>query len=356
MGKIAVLRKSIDAIDNQILGLLKKRGEIAQEIGKEKAKQNLLNFHSPSRELEIFKRLTRGNKGPYPDSAIQSIFREIFSATLSLEKLLKVAYLGPAATFTHLAGQKKFGKSVRFLPQKSVADIFSEVERNNANYGIVPIENSVEGTVGNTLDLLLETPLFIIAEIELDISIHLLSSGGDISKIKKICSHPHAIAQCRKWLSKNLPNVQVESIESTAAAAKLASGNKSVGALANEIAADMYGLMITRPKVQDLTNSMTRFVIISREMTKRSGTDKTSLVFSVKDKPGVLVKCLKILSEAKINMTKIESRPVKKKAWEYIFFVDTDGHVDDQPLKEAIKKIKKHTLFFKVLGSYPREM
>ncbi len=356
MEKIDVLRQEIDEIDNKVLELLGRRGNIAKEIGEEKSKANLPNFHVPSRELYIFKRLSELNKGPYTDSAIQAIFREVFSATLLLEKGLEVAFLGPEATFTHLAGQKKFGKSTRFLPQKSITDVFSEVEKKNVAYGIVPIENSVEGVVGHTLDLLVDSPLYIASEITLRISLHLLTSHGDISKIQKICSHPHAIAQCRGWLGKNFPNTRIENKESTAAAAQLAREDESLGALANEVAAEMYGLKITAPNTQDLANSTTRFVIISEKQSEKSGCDKTSLVFSVSDKPGALVGFLNILSDRNINMTKIESRPAKSKTWEYLFFVDIDGHIHDEKVKEAVDKMQNVCTFLKVFGSYPKEV
>lgn len=356
MGKIDVLREEIDQIDNKVLELLSKRGELAKKIGEEKLKAKLPNFHSPTRELEILQRLSKRNRGPYADSAIQIIFREIFSATLLLEKPLRVAFLGPEATFTHLAAQKKFGKFTQFVSCKSIDSIFSEVEKGNVNYGVVPMENSVEGVVGHTLDLLVDSPLSIIAEIPLKVTIHFLTSHGDPSKIKRICSHPHAIAQCRGWIEKNFPHAGVEHSESTAAAAQLAMKDDSVGALANEIAAEMYGLKITSPNAQDLSHSMTRFVAISHTGVERSGRDKTSAVFSVPDSPGALVKCLRILSREKINMTKIESRPVKKRAWEYIFFVDLDGHAEDEVMKKALGEIEKFCTFLKVLGSYPKEI
>lgn len=356
MEKIDVLRRQIDEIDDQVLELLGRRGEIAQKIGEEKTKSRLPNFHSPSRELKIFQRLFERNQGPYPDDAIRDIFREIFSATLSLEKPLRVAFLGPEATFTHLAGQKKFGKSAQFFPQKSITDIFSEVERSNVEYGIVPIENSVEGVVGHTLDLLVNSSLCIIAEISLEVSLHLLTSHGDMAKIKKVCSHPHGLAQCRGWLEKNLPHAALEHQESTAAAAQSAQKDETVAAVANEIAAEMYRLKITASKIQDLSHSVTRFVVISPQGVEKSGRDKTSLVFSVSDRPGSLLECLKILADKNINMTKIESRPAKKKAWEYIFFVDIDGHQEDEVVGEALGEIRKSCAFLKVLGSYPKDV
>ncbi len=354
MGKIDDFRLEIDKIDDQVLELLSRRGKIAQQIGNEKAKANLPSFHDPSREIDIFRRLSEANGGPYPDPAIQAIFREIFSATLSLEKLLKVAFLGPKATFTHLAAQKKFGKSTQFLPQKSTADIFSEVEKKNVSYGIVPIESSVEGIVGHTLDLLVDSPLYINSEISIEIVIHLLASHGDLSRIKKVCSHPHAIAQCREWIVKNLPNAQITNSESTAAAAKIAQTDESIGALANEMAAEIYDLKKAAAGIQDIANGVTRFVVISREKASKSGADKTSMVFSLKDQAGALVQCLKIFSDKGINMTKIESRPIKKKTWEYRFFVDIDGHREDELLGEALEELEKRCTFFRVLGSYPK--
>jgi len=355
LGKIDVFRKEIDAIDSRILALLNKRGNLARKIGKEKHKANLPNFHSPSREVKILRRLSARNQGPYSNQAIHAIFREIFSAALFLEQPLRVAFLGPKATYTHLAAQKKFGTSACLLPAKSIAEIFSEVERGNVDYGIVPLENSIEGVVGCTLDLLVESPLQLVAEISQKISIHLLNTSGDLSKVRKICSHPHALAQCRIWIENNLPNVKLEKAESTAAAAQMAQGNKSVGALSNAIAAKLYHLAIAAPSVQASSNSVTRFVVISREGVERTGKDRTSLVFSVPDTPGALVKCLNIFSRKKINMTKVESRPVKKRVWAYIFFVDIDGHRDDGDVGKAISELSKTCIFLKVLGSFPRE-
>lgn len=353
MGKIDVLRKKIDKIDSNVLKLLNQRAKIALEVGKEKSKTGKKNFHVPQREREIFTRLKKINTGPFSDKSIFSVFREILSATLSLEKPLSIAYLGPQATFSHLAGLKEFGESALYHPQKSIEDVFKAVEMNDVHYGIVPVENSIEGTVNTTLDMLVQTNLKVTAEILLRISHHLLSLRKDIKKIKKIYSHPQPAAQCRSWLKENLAGVKIQEVSSTARASELAARHSTSAAIAGERASHTYRLNILSRDIEDSTNNVTRFLIIGHEVSQKSGKDKTSLLFGVKDKPGALFNILGHFSKNNINMTKIESRPLKNTKWKYLFFVDIEGYYKDVKVKKAINDIKKPSLFFKILGSYP---
>ncbi len=353
MDRIEELRKEIDRIDDTILDLLNRRASLVIEIGKLKA-EGKRDFYSPERERAIYERLLSRNRGPFPNKALKSVFREIMSASLSLEKPLKVSYLGPKATFTHLACMQHFGLSADFIPKRDIADVFEDVERGRADYGVVPIENSTEGVVTHTLDMFLESDLKITAEILLEVSLSLLSKTGKMEDIKRIYSHPHAIAQCREWLNRNLPDIPVFDAPSTAAAAQIAVDDPSAGAIASEFAANLYDLQVVERKIEDNPNNFTRFLVIGRKEQARTGRDKTSLMFSIKDEPGALYRMLKPFAERGINLTKIESRPQKKRAWEYVFFLDLDGHVSDREVQEAIKELEKMCVFLRVLGSYPK--
>lgn len=354
MGKIDVLRKEIDKIDSNVLKLLNQRAEFALDIGLEKSKAGKDNFHAPQREQEIFSRLKKINAGPFPDKAILSVFREILSATLSLEKPLSIAYLGPQATFSHLAGIKGFGESARYYPKKCIEGVFKAVEKNSANYGIVPVENSIEGTVNTTLDMLVQTDLRVTDEILLRVSHHLLSLSKDIRKIKKVYSHPQPVAQCNSWLRENLAGVKVQEVFSTARASELAARYPTSAAIAGEAASQTYKLNILARGIEDRTDNVTRFLVIGHEVSQKSGKDKTSLLFGVKDKPGALFNILNHFAKNKINMTRIESRPLKNKKWEYLFFVDIEGYYKDHRIEKAIKATKKSCLFLKIIGSYPK--
>ncbi len=347
------LRTNIDNIDDRILNLLNERASLVIDIGKLKSKGSR-EFYVPSREREIYERLQKINKGPFPDSAVRSVFREIMSASLCLEQPLKVAYLGPKATFTHLACMHHFGLSATFISKQDIADVFSDVERGKAMYGVVPIENSTEGVVTYTLDMFLDSELKILSEILLEVSLTLLSKTGRMEDITKIYSHPHAIAQCREWLNKNLPDVPVFETDSTAAAARMVFDDPNAGAIASELAANLYDLQIVEKKIEDNANNFTRFLVIGKTEQDKTGNDKTSVMFSIKDEPGALYKMLKPFANRGINLTKIESRPQKKRAWEYVFFLDVDGHIYDAHVTEAIEELEKMCVFLKVLGSYPK--
>jgi chorismate mutase/prephenate dehydratase len=352
MKEIEKLRKKIDAIDEEILDALNRRARIVLDIARIKRKKNA-KFYSPRREQEIIERLTRLNKGPFPNDALKTLYREILSASLSLEEPLKVACLGPLATFTHLAALRHFGSSASFVPLESIKGVFEAVDTGKAEFGVVPIENSSEGVVSYTLDMFIDYDLKIAAEVMLEVSHNLLSKSGDRSKIKKIYSHPQAAAQCRRWLEANMPEIPVLESTSTAKAAELASRDKDAAAIASELAARMYDLHFVEKHIEDNRRNFTRFLVISKEFPPKTGKDKTSIMFSVKDRPGALYDILSPFKRQKINLTKIESRPSKRKAWEYIFFVDMEGHIESRKLKKAIEEVKNECLFLKILGSYP---
>lgn len=353
-GDLSDYRKEIDRIDDEILRLLNERSKSVIEIGKlKKQKDADANLHTPAREAAIIDRLMRQSRGPFPTEAIRSVYREIMSASLSLEGPQKVAYLGPRATFTHMACMQKFGSSAQYVPVTSIKDVFSEVERGRAHFGVVPIENTTEGVVNHTLDMFIDSNLLIYGEVLQEVSHHLLSKSGVVDEMTKIYSHPHAIAQCRNWLETNLPHVLVSEVASTARAAEICADDPSAGAIASELAAQLYGLKVIESRIEDNMNNFTRFLVLSQKPPERTGKDKTSLMLSVKDKVGALYDLLRPFASHGLNMTKIESRPSRRKAWEYIFFVDVEGHMEEERVKKAIEEIKGRCLFMKVLGSYP---
>jgi chorismate mutase/prephenate dehydratase len=348
-------RERIDKIDEQILELLAHRGKEVQAIGRIKKNQGSA-FHVPEREVLVLSRLRRLNKGPFEARAIEGIFREILSASLALEAPLKVAYLGPEATYTHLAGIRKFGIATQFMPQTTPREVFEEVVNSRVDYGIVPIENSTEGVVTHTLDLFMEFTLTICGEIQMEINHNLLSKSKDLNKIKKVYAHSQALAQCRHWLEENLPKARLHPTDSNAKGAVLAAKEKGAAAIASDYAAKLYGLNIVRKHIEDYPNNFTRFLVIGKRPTSPTGQDKTSIMFSTRDEPGVLFNLLRPLAEHKINLTKIESRPLKKRAWEYVFFIDLDGHQEDPQIAEVLRHMTKECSFMQVLGSYPREI
>ena len=351
--KLQTLRKKIDAVDSRLLDLLNQRAALVLEVGAIK-KEEKSRFHVLEREEEIYQRLVSANNGPFPSEAIRPIFREVMSACLSLEKTLHVACLGPDATFSHIASIQQFGQAARFIYTKSVADIFDEVERERADYGVVPIENSTEGVVNLTLDMFIESPLQICAEVMLEISHSLLSRHDRLEDIRTVYSHPQALAQCYGWLNKHLAHAEVKEVFSTAMAAKLALEEPHTAAIASEFAAKIYGIPVLKHKIEDNPQNFTRFWVIGKQSPGRTGDDKTSLMFSIRDGVGALSEMLDPFANNSINLTKIESRPFRKKPWEYIFFIDIEGHVADANVKKALAKVTRNSQFMKVLGSYPK--
>ncbi len=347
------LRESIDAIDDKILALLNDRAKVVIAVGKAK-KDSAAPFYVPSRENAIYTRLCSKSTGPFPEDGIRRVFREIISASLALEEPMKVAFLGPVATFTHVAAMQQFGLSATLVAQKSISAVFDEVERGRADYGVVPVENSNEGVVTHTLDMFMETGLKIYAEILLEISHDLLSVSGNLEDIQRIYSHPQALAQCRKWLEENLPDIPLIDVASTAAAAQLANADRSAAAIASAMAGSRYDLRPIKVSIADNPNNFTRFLIVSDQFPAPSEQDKTSVMFCINDEPGILWRMLEPFNKHGVNLTKIESRPLKKRAWEYIFFLDMEGHIENKPVRAAIDELEPHCKFLKVLGSYPR--
>ncbi|HMK61878.1 MAG TPA: prephenate dehydratase [Dissulfurispiraceae bacterium] len=349
---LTTLRGEIDRIDTSLLELLNKRASVAVEIAGVKRKANQ-KFHVPEREAAIIKRLITMNKGLFPNDALKAIFREIISASLALEEPLRVAYFGPEGTFTHLASIRHFGSSAKYIPVESIKAVFDAVEYGEADYGLVPIENSSEGVVSHTLDMFMDYDLKITAEVLLEVSHNLLSKSGEKGKVRKIYSHPQALAQCRGWLETNMSGIPVLAAVSTAKAAEIVVNDDEAAAIASELAAKLYDLKFIRRHIEDKRNNFTRFLVIAKESPGKSGSDKTSIMFSLKNRPGALYDVLYPFKEARINLSKIESRPSKRRAWEYIFFVDMEGHIDDEKVRKTIESVKGHCLYLTHLGSYP---
>lgn len=350
--RLEELRKQIDEIDAQILELLNRRASIVMDVGRAKAEQRL-DAHAPRREEEICARLTASNPGPFPTSAVKPVFREIISACLSLEHPLRIAYLGPKVTFTHLACLKRFGLSAQYLPAKTIGEVFLEVEKGNADYGVIPVENSTEGVVSHTLDMFVDSELKICGEILLEISHSLLAKQDGLADIQKVYSHPHAIAQSRKWLEAHLPHAPLCEVTSTAAAAELAAEEPGAAAVASELAAELYDLRVLRRRIEDNPSNLTRFLVIGGRMTEPSGQDKTSILVGIRDRVGALYRMLEPFAKQNLNLTKIESRPSRKRVWEYVFYIDFEGNVRDPAVQATLEVLREECLFVKVLGSYP---
>lgn len=359
MDEIKRLREKIDQIDDKILQLLNERAKLAKKIGDVKKKLGL-ELHVPEREREIINRIIAINREVYgenfPTEALLHIYREIISACLSLEKELKIAYLGPKATFTHQAALEYFGFSAHYIPASTIGDVFREVELGRADYGVVPVENTTEGVVNYTLDMFLESDLKIVGEIVIPIKLNLLSTANSLSEIETIYSHKHALAQCKEWIKRNLPLANLVETESTAKACELVIEMENAGAIASEVAAYTYHLNILAESIQDNPNNYTRFLIIGKRYMKPTGKDKTSLIFAVKDEAGALFKALEGFYKYGVNLTKIVSRPSRKKLWDYVFFVDLEGHVEEEKVRKALDLLKERSQLVKVLGSYPKAL
>jgi chorismate mutase/prephenate dehydratase len=346
------IRKRIDEVDTKLLELLNQRADLVHEVGVVK-KQAGLAIYAPEREEALLQGLEKKNKGRLPGTAVRAIYREIMSAALALEKGLTISYLGPEATWTHQAARAKFGASVDYVPQANIGDVFDQITRRQADYGVVPIENSVEGAVNHTLDVFTDSELKICAQILLRIENNLLSNEPQ-DKITRIYSHPQVFGQCRKWLQSRAHDLEWIEVSSTTKAAEIASREPGAAALAGEMAAEVYGLEILERSIQDSPNNTTRFLVISHASCPQTGNDKTSLMFCVQDRVGALYSAIEPFNRLKLSMSKIESRPSKRKNWEYFFFVDIEGHCEDELVKTAIGELEKHCTFVKVLGSYPQ--
>ena len=344
-------RKAIDALDAKLVALLNERtrhvlgiGEIKRKAGEE--------IYVPSRERQVFQRILKKNAGPITEASLRAIYREIMSSALALEKSMTIAYLGPEATFTHQAAIQRFGSSLLYAAQKTIADVFNEVAKGRADYGVVPVENSTEGVVTHTLDMFVDSDLKIVSQIVLPIS-HCFVSKSGRAHIKKLYVHPQSLAQCRTWVHKNLPGAEIVETSSNARSAELAAKEKHSAAIAGLLAAEKYGVPVLEHDIQDNAANATRFLVLGRKCSPPTGHDRTSLMFSIADEVGALHRALAPFRKYRLNMTKIESRPSKRRVWEYFFFVDCDGHSSEGKVAKAITQLGTQCSFVKVLGSYP---
>jgi chorismate mutase/prephenate dehydratase len=352
MDKLKPLREQIDALDRQILDLLNQRARVAEQVGHVKAETNAPVFR-PEREAQVLRKVADLNQGPLHSGDIQTIFREVMSACRALEKRVTVAYLGPAGTFSEQAVYQQFGRAVEGLPCASIDEVFRAAEAGTADFGVVPVENSSEGAVNRTLDLLLQTTLAISGEVSIAVHHSLMSVSGTMDGITRICAHSQALAQCQVWLNLNYPNVERVAVASNGEAARLASADPHVAAIAGEIAVQSYQLQVVKAHIQDDPHNRTRFAIVGRLHTAPSGKDQTSLVLAVPNKAGAVFNLLSPLARHGVSMTRFESRPARVGTWEYYFYVDVEGHADDATVAAALKELKENAAFFKVLGSYP---
>lgn len=365
------LRQSIDSIDTQIHDLLNRRASCAKQVAEVKLREfaaaqqfesntdssssQQLLFYRPEREAQVLSRVKAANKGPLADDTVAFIFREIMSACLALEKPMEVAYLGPLGTFSQAAALKHFGHAVVSVPQSSIDEVFAKVANGQCHYGVVPVENSTEGMVSNTLDAFINSPLKICGELELRIRLNLLvAKGGKDTPITRICAHQQALAQSRQWLDAHFPGVERAAVSSNGEAARMAAEEEGVAAVAGDMAEQQYDLLQLAANIEDQPDNTTRFLIIGREDVAASGNDKTSLVVSARNRPGALFKLLEPFQKADVMLTRIDTRPSRTEPWTYVFFIEFEGHRDDSEIVNILNDIEQHSIMFKVLGSYPK--
>ena len=355
---LAAIRQRINEIDERIQGLINDRARIAQEVGVAKGELvSAVDYYRPEREAEVLRRVMDRNDGPMRDEEMLRLFREIMSACLAQQEPLKIGFLGPEGTFTQTAVFKHFGHSVRALPFHTIDEVFQEVECGAADFGVVPIENSTEGSVNNTLDMFLTSPLKISGEIELRIEQHLMARDKGLDKIERICAHEQSLAQCRGWIRENLPHVELVGMSSNAAGARRARDEDGTAAIGPEVAADVYELKILFNNIEDRPDNATRFLVIGRNLLAATGEDKTTLLISTSDTAGgagVLHHLLQPLATHGVSMTRIESRPSRRKNWDYVFFLDIEGHAEQAPVADALAELERDASLFKVLGAYPK--
>jgi len=349
---ISKQRKAIDKLDAQIVRLLNERTRHVLAIGDIKLKAGE-EIYAPHRERAVLERICQLNHGPMTDEQLRAVYREVMSSALALEKTMTIAYLGPEATFTHQAAIRRFGSSLKYSSQKTISDVFTEVSKRSADYGVVPVENSTEGVVTHTLDMFVDSDLKIVSQIVLPIQ-YCLAGNVELKSIQKLYVHPQALGQCRRWIQQNLPAAEILETSSNSRSAELTAkpGGKSA-AVTGLLAAEKYNLPILVQDIQDNAANATRFLVLGRQCSPPTGDDRTSLMISVADKAGALHEAIAAFRRYKINMTKIESRPSKRKAWEYFFFIDCEGHAQDKRVAAAIGLLGRHCNFVKVLGSYP---
>ncbi len=353
--KLNKIRDRIDSLDQQIQNLVNERARCAQEVAEVKLEygDTEANFYRPGREAQVLRKVIERNAGPLSGEEMARLFREIMSACLALEQPMKIAFLGPEGTYTHDASLKHFGHSVKTVPHASIDDVFRDVEAGFSHFGVVPIENSTEGVVNHTLDMFLNSPLQISGEVELRIHHCLLATKADLADVKVVYAHQQALAQCREWLDESLKDVPRVAVSSNAEAAKLALNEEGVAAIASSTAAELYGLQVIACNIEDEPDNTTRFLIIGKHAPLATGKDKTSMLLSTQNRPGGLSVLLQPLADAGISMSRIESRPSRRAMWDYVFFVDIEGHAGDENVAEALASLKDEAGMLKVLGSYP---
>jgi len=355
---LAEIRQRINEIDERLQALINERAEFAQKVGIAKGElARTVDYYRPEREAEVLRNVKERNNGPLRDEEMLRLFREIMSACLAQQEPLKVGFLGPEGTFTQTAVFKHFGHSVRALPFHTIDEVFQEVESGAAAFGVVPIENSTEGSVNNTLDMFLTSPLKISGEIELRIEQHLLGQMTGLENIERICAHEQSLAQCRGWLREYLPHVELIGMSSNAAGARRARDEAGTAAIGPDVAADVYDLKILVNSIEDRRDNSTRFLVVGRNLLEPSGADKTTLLVSTSDTgggAGVLHTLLKPLADHGVNMTFIESRPSRRQNWDYVFFIDIEGHANESPVSDALQTLEKDSSLFRVLGAYPK--
>lgn len=349
------LRERIDGLDRQIQTLITERARCAQRIGALKQAAGATgNLYRPEREAQVLRRVIEANQGPLSNEEMARLFREIMSACLALEEPLRIAFLGPEGTFTQAAALKHFGKSIRSIPLRAIDEVFREVEAGSADYGVVPVENSTEGVVNHTLDMFLQSPLRICGEVQLRINHHLITHAADLKAVRRIYSHRQSLAQCREWLDANLPRVEQIEVGSNGEAALRVRDQPDTAAIAGQGAADIYQLPILVRNIEDEPNNTTRFLIIGTQPIAPSGDDKTALLVASLNQPGALFKLLEPLARYNVSMNRIESRPSRRGMWDYVFFIDLDGHAQDEPVAGTLAELRERASLFRVLGSYPK--
>ena len=353
--KLLPLREQIDAIDAQILELLSRRGKIAQEVGHVKAETDAPVFR-PEREAQVLRGVAERNPGPLKDRDVQTIFREIMSSCRALEKRVTVAYLGPAGTFSEQAVYQQFGSAIETLPCVSIDEVFRATEAGTADFGVVPVENSSEGAINRTLDLMLATTTVISGEISIPVHHSLMTKTGSMDGVTVVCAHSQALAQCQVWLNLHHPGIERRAVASNAEAAILASQDPTVAAIASEMAGEQYQLGVVQAHIQDDPHNRTRFAVIGSLETGPSGRDHTAIVLAVPNKAGAVYNLLAPLAKHGVSMTRFESRPARIGTWEYYFYVDIEGHVRDAAVARALDELRDNAAFFKVLGSYPQSL
>lgn len=352
---LSELRDKIDKIDNEILQLINQRASCAMEVAKTKIAQGEQGtFYRPDRESKVLRRIKELNRGPLSDDTAAGLFRELMSACLALEKPLDVAFLGPEGTFTQQAAVKHFGSAVKTVPEATINDIFNAVENGVCQFGVVPVENSTEGIISHTLDRFLASPLKICGEVEIRVHQNLLGLGDSLDGVAEVFSHQQSLAQCRQWLDKHLPNARRTAVSSNTEGAKMASADKQAAAIAGIVAAEIYKLNVIERNIEDEANNTTRFIIIGQQISSSTGNDKTSLVVSTGNQPGALYKILEPFARFNIGMVHIESRPSRQGLWDYVFFIDIEGHSEDKDVAQALAILKENVNMLKLLGSYPK--